>query len=151
MDYFTKRWRYLKRALSAYFRIYDADPTVAAGFRAQQIRSILRLTPLTMIANAFNALALLVIFFDSPSFHYVAAWSAVLGYVIYKSTRAWLVQRKRPAPERVSTRALTRATQHAAALGLIWALLPILVFNNADTHLTLLLISVCDSLLQVSV
>jgi diguanylate cyclase (GGDEF)-like protein len=147
MDYFTKRWRYLNRALSAYFRIYEADPTVAAGFRAQQIRSILRLTPLTMIANAFNALALLVIFFDSPSFHFVAAWSAALGYIIYKGTRAWLVQRKRPAPERVSTRALTRATQHASALGLIWALLPILVFNNADTHLTLLLISVCVGML----
>lgn len=147
MDYLTKRWRYLNRALSAYFRIYEAEPAVAAGFRAQQIGSILRLTPLTMLANAVNALALLVIFFDSPSFHFVAAWSAALGYIIYKGTRAWLVQRNRPAPERVSVHALTRATQHAAALGLIWALLPILVFNNADTHLTLLLISVCVGML----
>jgi diguanylate cyclase (GGDEF)-like protein len=147
MDYFTKRWRYLNRALSAYFRIYEAEPAVAAGFRAQQISSILRLTPLTMLANAVNAVALLVIFYDSPSFYYVAIWAVALGYIIYKGTRAWLLQRKRPAPERVSTRALTRATQHAAALGLIWALLPILVFNNADTHLTLLLISVCVGML----
>lgn len=147
MDYFSKRWRYLSRALSAYFRIYEAEPAVAAGFRAQQIGSILRLTPLTMLANAVNALALLVIFYDSPSFHYVALWAAVLGCIIYKGTRAWLLQRKRPAPERVSTRALVRATQHAAALGVIWALLPILVFDNADTHLTLLLTSVCIGML----
>jgi len=147
MDYFTKRWRYLSRALNAYFRIYEADPAVAAGFRAQQIKSILRLTPLTMLANAFNALALLVIFYDSPSFYYVALWSTVLGCIIYKGTRAWLLQRKRPPPERVSTRALTRATQHAAALGAIWALLPILVFNNSDAHLTLMLTSVCVGML----
>lgn len=147
MDYFTKRWRYLSRALNTYFRIYEADPAVAAGFRAQQIQSILRLTPLTMLANAFNALALLVIFYDSPSFHYVALWAAVLGGIIYKGTRAWLLQRKRTPPERVSTRALTRATQHAAALGAIWALLPILVFNNSDAHLTLMLTSVCVGML----
>ena len=147
MDYFTKRWRYLTRALSAYLRIYEADPAVAAGFRAKQIQSILRLTPLSMLANAFNALALLVIFYDSPSFHFVALWAAVLGGIIYKGTRAWVLQRNRPPPERASTRALTRATQHAAALGAIWALLPILVFNNSDTHLTLMLITVCVGML----
>jgi diguanylate cyclase (GGDEF)-like protein len=147
MDYFTKRWRHFSRILSACFRIYEAEPAVAAGFRAQQIGSILRLTPLTMLANAVNALALLIIFYDSPSFHYVALWAAVLGCIIYKGTRAWLLQRKRPPPERVSTRALVRATQHAAALGVIWALLPILVFNNADAHLTLLLTSVCIGML----
>ena len=147
MNFFIKRWRYATRILSAYFRIYEADPAVAAGFRAQQIQSILRLTPLTMLANAFNALAMLVVFYNSPAFHYVVLWAALLGYTLYKGTRAWLLQRKRPPPERVSARALTRATKHAAALGAIWAILPILVFNNADAHLNLLLTSICVGML----
>jgi diguanylate cyclase (GGDEF)-like protein len=147
MHYFTQRWQHLTCALTAYFRIYEAEPAVAAGFRAQQIHAILQLTPLTMLANALNALALLVIFFDSPSFHYVVLWVAVLGYTLFKGTRAWLLQRNSSPPERVSPRALTRATQHAAALGIIWAALPILVFSNTDAHLTLLLISICVGML----
>lgn len=147
MDYFTKRWRHAARQLAAHFRIYDADAAVAAGFRAQQIKAILLLTPLTMLANAVNALALLIIFIDSPAFLYVALWSALLGYCIFKGTRAWLLQRKHAAPERVSHRALVRATQHAAALGGIWALLPILAFDTSNAHLTLLLTSVCVGML----
>lgn len=142
-----KRWRYLARKISHQFRIYEAEPAVAAGFRAKQIQSILRLTPLTMLANTVNAAALLVIFHDSPLFKYLSIWVVVLGYSIYRGTHAWMMQRKRPAPERVSERAIARATKHAAILGSIWAILPILVFNNHDAHLTLLLVSVCVGML----
>lgn len=147
MNYFTKRWRYAARRLALQFRIYYADPVVAAGFRAQQIKAILLLTPLTMLANVVNALALVIIFKDSTVFHYVILWALALGYCIFKGTHAWFLQRTRPAPERVSPRALTRTTQHAAALGIIWALLPVLLFDNSNTHLTLLLTSVCVGML----
>ncbi len=147
MDYFTQYWRDFTRAVNEHFRIYEADPAVAAGFRAQQIQSILHLTPLAMLANAFNAMTLLIIFFGSSSFFYVALWALVLMCIVYQGTRGWLIQRKRPAPERVSPRAINRATQHAAVLGVIWAVLPIMTLESADAHTALLLTSVCVGML----
>ena len=37
--------------ISRCLRIYEAEASVAAEFRALQIKAILRLTPLTMLAN----------------------------------------------------------------------------------------------------
>ncbi|MDZ7924328.1 MAG: hypothetical protein U5M23_09725 [Marinagarivorans sp.] len=141
MHYFTKRWRYLTRALNVYFRIYEADPAVAAGFRAQQIGAILRLTPLTMLANAVNAVALMIIFSDSPFFNYVALWVAVLSCIIYKGIYAWLIQRKHPTPERgTPARALTQRHQNmlrrSVPFGGTLAYSTFYVQTAADAHIT---------------
>ncbi len=148
MDYFTRRWRYFGRKLAAQFRIYDADAAVAAGFRAQQIKAILRLTPLTMLANSFNAGLILLIYWNTAYFGPVLVWSISLIGAILLGTRAWLRQRQQPAPTQVSKRALKRASLHATALGIIWGVLPILAFNSQlDATNTLLLTTICTGMI----
>ncbi|GGY81926.1 GGDEF domain-containing protein [Cellvibrio zantedeschiae] len=148
MDYFTKRWRYAARILAAQFRIYEADAGVTAGFRAQQIKAILRLTPLTMLANAFNTCVLLAIYWNTSYFYAVSIWSIFLTLAIFLGTRAWLKQRKLPAPTHVSKGALKRATLHATVLAIIWGMLPILTFNShPDSANTLLLTTICTGMI----
>ncbi|RYZ88180.1 MAG: diguanylate cyclase, partial [Moraxellaceae bacterium] len=118
------------------------------GFRAQQIKAILRLTPLTMIANAFNASVLLLIYWNTAYFNSVVSWSIFLAAAIFLGTRAWLKQRRRPSPSHVSKRALKHATLHASALAIIWGILPILTFStHPDTTNTLLLTTICTGMI----
>lgn len=147
MDFLTKRWRYAVRKLSALFRLYDAEAAVAAGFRAQQVRAILRLTPLTMIANLFNALVLVLMYRGTDKFEWILGWVSGLSICIAMGTRAWLLQRRRPPPERVSIRGLHRATQHAAVLGFVWGLLPIVAFDSSDPTNTLLLTTILTGMI----
>lgn len=148
MDSFTKRWRHAARTIAAQFRIYEADAGVAAGFRAQQIKAILRLTPLTMFANAFNTCVLLLMYWNTPYFHAVFSWSIALIIAIFLGTRAWMKQHRQPSPVQVSRRALKRATLHALVLALIWGILPILTFNtHPDTANTLLLTTICTGMI----
>lgn len=147
MDFFTDRWRALLRKLDAQFQIYDADAAVAAGFRAQQLRAILRLTPLTMLANAVHVAIILLLFYKSPNFNYLLIWAVLQVYCIFVGTRSWVIQRNKPAPERVSQRAINSAIRHATILGSVWAMLPILIFDTNNPHQSLLAVAVCTGML----
>lgn len=147
MDFFARRWRFVARKLAASLQIYHADAAIAAGFRAQQVRAILQLTPLTMLANAFNAMVILTIYFHSANFDAVLLWTLILSIAIFLGTRSWISYRNRPQPERVSARAIKRASLHAAALGIVWGTLPILTFSSLDTANTLMLITICTGMI----
>ena len=148
MDYFINRWRDAARRLAAHFQIYEADAAVAASFRAQQVKAILRLTPLTMLANSFNAGLLLLMYWNTPHFNMILMWSFALITAIFLGTRAWLQQKRRPAPTHVSVKALKNATIHAVALGCIWGVLPIMTFNTEqDAANTLLLTTICTGMI----
>ncbi len=152
MDFFSKHWPFLNwrfylRKLKKQFQIYEAEPAVAAHFRAQQLQAIIRLTPLTMLSNTVNATAILFAFFNTPHFPSLVIWAIFLSYCIYSGTHAWLSQRNRPPLEQVSERALTRATRHAMILGVIWAAAPIIALQNHDPRLTLLLTTICTGML----
>ena len=147
MDYFINTWRQAAGRLAAQFQIYEADAAIAAGFRAQQIKAILALTPLTMLANSFNSGLLLLMYWNTPKIKLILIWSVVLITAIFLGTRAWLQQRRRPSPTHVSMRALRNATWHAIALGSIWGILPIMTFNQADPANTLLLTTICTGMI----
>lgn len=148
MDYFTHIWRKALRSLAAQFRIYEGDAAVTPGFRAQQIGAILRLTPFTMLANVLNTGVLLIIYWATPYFYNVLSWSIFLMIAVLLGTRAWILQRHRPAPTQASKRAIKRATIHAAVLASIWGTLPILTFSSqADSSSTLLLTTVCTGMI----
>lgn len=148
MSYFAKYWRHVIRKLVVQLRIYEAEPAVAATFRAQQIGAILRLTPFTMLANTLNMVILLVIYWSTDSFRSVAVWAIFLVVAVLLGTRAWILQRRRPAPTQVSKRALKRATLHATLLAGIWGVLPILAFDSqADANNTLLLTTICTGMM----
>ncbi len=152
MDFFQKHrqflsWRLSLRNLKKHFQIYDAEPAVAAHFRAQQLQAIIKLTPLTMLSNTVNATVILFAFFNTPHFPSLVIWAIFLSYCIYSGTRAWLSQRNKPPLMHVSERALTRATRHAIILGVIWAMAPIIALQNEDPSLTLLLTTICTGML----
>ncbi|MET0355241.1 MAG: EAL domain-containing protein [Cellvibrio sp.] len=148
MDYFINRWRQAARRLAAQFQIYEADAAVAAGFRAQQIKAILELTPLTMLANAFNTCLLLLMYWNTPHFSMILVWSIALITAIFFASRAWLHQKKRQAPAQVSVKAVKTACFHAIALGCIWGILPIMTFSSqADAANTLVLTTICTGMI----
>ena len=147
MSSFTEYWRRLADKVAAQFRIYDADPAVAAGFRAQQVKAILRLTPSTMLTNSVNVVILLLIYRHTEKFPIIVTWCAVLMTCIIISSRAWITQRKHPPLERVSMRALKRTSLHATILGGILAVLPILTFDSKDPLNTLVLTSMCTGMI----
>ena len=147
MDYLIDTWRKASGRLTAQFQIYEADAAIAAGFRAQQIQAVLRLTPLTMLANSFNIGLLLLMYWNKPQFTFVLVWSIALIAAIFLSTRAWLQQKQVQAPTQASMRATRNATLHAIALGCIWGLLPIMTFSESDPANTLLLITICTGMI----
>ena len=147
MDYLIDTWRKASGRLTAQFQIYEADAAIAAGFRAQQIQAVLRLTPLTMLANSFNIGLLLLMYWNKPQFTFVLVWSIALTAAIFLSTRAWLQQKQVQAPTQASMRATRNATLHAIALGCIWGLLPIMTFSESDPANTLLLITICTGMI----
>lgn len=148
MNYFTKRWRELIRAIALKFRIYDAAPTAAATYRAQQISAILRLTPFTMIANLLNAVVLLTTYWDTDQVNTLMGWTCGLLLMVIVGTRSWLIKRHKPPPAQASKRALKRATLHATALATIWGLLPILMFDTSgDANNTLILSTICTGMI----
>lgn len=147
MDNLLSYWRLLSRKWTHFFKIYEADSEVAAGFRAQQIQSILRLTPLTMLANTFNMLVILFLFVSTNKDMAVFIWCLVLGLVIFIGAKAWVKQRHSSMPTKASLRAIRRATLHAFLLGCIWGVLPILALDNQLNDRTVLLISVVTGMI----
>ena len=147
MDYLINIWREIAGRLAVHFQIYDADAAVTAGFRAKQIQAVLRLTPLTMLANSFNAGLLLLMYWNTPKFIFILIWAVALITAIFLSTRAWLQQKQRPAPTHASLRAIKIASLHAIALGFIWGVLPIMTFNQNDPENTLLLTTICTGMI----
>jgi len=100
------------------------DEAQLGRFRARQLQTILQLTPLTALTNAFNAGVLGYLFWGSESAWFLSLWAlAVLG-VIGMGVRAWWRTRQGRAPASVSRRAERRAVGHATVLSALWALVP---------------------------
>ncbi|MFX6652885.1 hypothetical protein ABTG83_20445, partial [Acinetobacter baumannii] len=66
-----------------------ADAHLAARIRAQQLRSVLRFAPLTLTANLFNALLIVVVFWDSEPPWVLLMWLAALTVAMRSTLRAW--------------------------------------------------------------
>lgn len=147
MDNLFRYWRLLSRKWSHFFKIYDAEPEIAAGFRAQQIQSILRLTPLTMLANAFNILVILFLFIRTEIAIVISVWSLTLAVIIFLGAKAWLKQRNSLMPSKTSPRALKQAAIHALLLGSIWGLLPIVALDGNLGSKSVFLITVLTGMI----
>jgi diguanylate cyclase (GGDEF)-like protein len=120
------RWRALRQELQG----FPADHALAGHFRAEQLQAVLRLTPLTMLANIVNASLLCTTFRHAVSPWLLAAWSTLLALTVVQGVRAW---RHGPRRATASPRAIRRATLHASLLAMIWAAPPLLLFQGADS------------------
>ncbi len=123
-------WRH---QLASWLEPYDADEPVAGTFRARQLQAVLRLTPLTMLANALNVVLVLATFWDLTAYRaFLLVWAGCIVLLVGRGLRVWLRARHRPPRPSASAQAMRRATVHAAALGGLWALMPLVLFPQGD-------------------
>lgn len=115
----------LRRAI-----LMDFEHGVDTGrVRAQQLREIFLLSPWMMTANLANAcIVMLAGRGDTPGL--VLIWGATVCSLSLKALHGWYQARNRPQRKSASGRAVFRAIQHAAFLGALWGLLPIIVLPN---------------------
>ena len=115
------------------------DPRVAARLRARQIGSVLNVSPVASAANAINALVVLIIFWRSEHRMVALVWALLVFGVAVRILQVWRRQRKGVERASASQRAISRATVNAAILGLLWAVMPMVLFPAADAGQRLLL------------
>ncbi len=133
------RWRLWSAAFDRWLQIYTPDDRVNGRFRAQQIQAILRLTPLTFIANILTVGVLWSSFAGSPQFPALLLWGLLLIVLVLLGARPWLAQLRGRGHEQASHRALQKAVNHASVLGLLWGSMPLLAAANPSPLLTLIM------------
>jgi len=134
------------RAARAAFVTYEVDESVAARFRARQLQAVVRLTPLMMAANVLNVVIIVSLFWAHGPRIGLALWTLGVAAVVVLAMRAWAVTRARPRPT-ASRRAMRRAALHAAGLGVLWAVMPMLLFPGATGAQQLLVAVVTTGML----
>lgn len=127
----------LNRWLDDVIGTRNADAHLAARIRAQQLRSVLRFAPLTLTANLFNALLIVVVFWGSEPPWVLLLWLAALTVAMRSTLRAWRRDQASP-PVRASERAIRRAALHAGVLALLWSVPSLLFFTRAEADSALL-------------
>jgi diguanylate cyclase len=122
------------------------DEAVAGRVRSEQINNIKRYLPSIMLANACNALVLVVALWASPQRQFAILWaSTVLIFSLYYGVR-----NRRPShtkPSYVSPRAITRAARNAMFLGALWAVLPLLFFSHSSPGGQIIITCLCAGML----
>jgi diguanylate cyclase len=123
-----------------------ADDAVEGRIRAEQLNSIRRYLLSITVANAFNALVLVVALWPSPQRQLAVVWAAVIvAFVTYHGIKNLGVKVKRPSY--VSRRAIVRAARNALLLGSMWATLPLLFFANASAGGQIIIACLCAGML----
>jgi diguanylate cyclase (GGDEF)-like protein len=132
------RWRHHSSQLDKFLQIYTADDSISSRFRAEQIAAVIRLTPLSVFANLLNVALVVITFWDTPQSLPLIIWGCLLAGLILLGARPWLALKRGQWREHASRRALRRANQHAAALGLLWATGSFIAAGNPEHHPTLI-------------
>lgn len=111
---------------------YEADEPLAASFRAKQLQAMLRLTPLSMLVNLFNA-GFLVYRLAAQSV-WLWGWLLVLLFMAYQGLAAWYRAQHRNTRQTASRKAMRRAFRHALSLGALWGALPALLLSSVEVQ-----------------
>jgi diguanylate cyclase (GGDEF)-like protein/PAS domain S-box-containing protein len=109
---------------------------------AQQISSILRVTPFMMGANIFAATLCVVKFWSEDTSWFLSLWAAVFILTSMFGLKSSLHARSRKTPKAVSKRALTRVIVNSAVPALLWAVMPVALFADANGGGKLLISSI---------
>ena len=119
-----------------------ADDAVEGRLRAEQINNIKRHLSSIMLANACNALVLVVALWPSSQRQLAIAWaSTILMFTIYHGFKNRRLDR--PKPSYVSSRVIARVVRNAFFLGSLWASLPLLFFADASAGGQVIIACLC--------
>ena len=107
------------------------DPGAAAGrMRYEHLSTVVRLTPVAMVANMGNA-SLVLWSFQATLTTGLVIWWAIMMTLAMLALGSWAKFWRRRST-RVSCRGINRSTLHAAILGLVWGFLPVAWFGDAS-------------------
>ena len=107
------------------------DPGAAAGrMRYEHLSTVVRLTPVAMVANMGNA-SLVLWSFQATLTTGLVVWWAIMMTLAMLALGSWAKFWRRRST-RVSCRGINRSTLHAAILGLVWGFLLVAWFGDAS-------------------
>jgi diguanylate cyclase (GGDEF)-like protein len=115
--------------LKSLLQPFPADHPLAGTLRAKQLQAVLRLTPLTVLANLLNGGLICIMFWHEEQRALLVVWFTLMAAVTSQGLRAWW---RRQARSTASRRALRRAVLHAAVLASLWAMIPLWLFGAAS-------------------
>ncbi len=125
---------YFSRLFAGDLSAFGCEPieeTIAAQIRAEQLTHVLRQTPGMMLANACNALVLALALWNSLDGVSAALWAFAMicgsTWSGLKARASWRVAK----PHAVSRKTMHRLVRNAFILGSMWAVIPIIFFDNA--------------------
>ena len=147
----------MSRLLSIAGKIYDGEMTVFGGnaiaepsagrLRAAQIAAIFQYTPWMMLATVFNAIVLVATFSVGRLFPASLCWAGVVTAMSVHTLLGWRRNRHRATPATTSVRAIHSAIRRAAVFGFLWAILPMLFFEDAGGIGRLVIVCLCAGML----
>lgn len=125
----------------------QVEEAIAGRLRAAQIAILSRFTPAIMLANIFNASVLVVAFWGTRHQAFAVAWGFITvsfsAYIYIRRRYARAYQKGRTA----SKKAIRRAIANAFLLGLMWAMLPVILFPSAAPSGQIIVISLSIGML----
>ena len=123
------------------------DDEIAARIRAEQIRAVMRLSPLAMGANILSALIILAVFRHSPSAFYVGVWAAAICGLSCLAILQALRQGRRGVRAKASIRGIRNLTRNACLAALLWGAAPVWLFAGASEQQQVMLASLIMGLI----
>jgi len=120
------------RLVSA-LRLVDAPEPLAGRIRARQLQAVMRLTPLATAANVVNVLCVWVVFRHHPLFVALLGWGATVMLAMGRALHGWYRAQGRPPRDTLPRRATHRAVVGATGQGVLWGLLPVLLFPGSES------------------
>ena len=122
--------------------IAELPAPLIGHIRAEQIRAIIRLTPMMMAANIIGALMVVYAAWNSPNRPYVILLTLVLMLIAGIGLQAWKRARREPPRRHASKSAVFRATRHAALLSTIWGAIAFLSYIDGSSTQKLIVATV---------
>ncbi len=120
---------------------YSADEPVAGTFRARQLQAVLRLAPLTLLANALTVFLIVLVFWNASTRLFLVPWALLISLCVALGIRDHWRTRRRPPKRTAAVRAMSKATVHAALLSGLWSVSPLVLLSSADGAQQILLMA----------
>lgn len=142
-------FKYLKHSFNAILH-YPAsmvrDDFIRGQIRAEQVGNIKRYLSSMMLANAANALIVVVGFWASSQRWAALFWATPI--LIFAAHHGLKHRTALPArPSYVSSRVISRAVRNALLLGSLWAVLPLSLFSHAAAPQQMIIACLCSGML----
>jgi diguanylate cyclase (GGDEF)-like protein len=115
----------------ALFTPYTATPADAARFRARQMASVLRLSPVSTVVNVANVAIVLAVLWPQAPRGFLLLWAGTILAFVLLGVRGWLNDRRRRRNE-ASVRALRSMASQAVLFAAAWGLLPAVLLPHID-------------------